>query len=95
MRVEASTRPKGMKKGLRTEAFYKAIGYESECGPDVRDVVGTLTLSVTRANEIFVLAELFNFYRTDAQEKKLTITIDGKETCVVERKPEPEQQSAA
>jgi hypothetical protein len=57
MKIIAKVRPMGLKKGVRTEAYYKALGFKKEY-VDVRDVVGTLTLSASGPKDIEFLAIL-------------------------------------
>ena len=93
MHIEAKLRPRGLKKGVRTEAFYKAIGYKSEYGPDVRDVVGCLTLSATQKDDFLILAQLFKYYRTHDKPRSLTINIDGEGVLHIENKGETESNA--
>ena len=97
MRVAANVRPRGLRKGVSTKSFYKGIGYKDPHGPDVRDVVGTLTLSVTQRPELAFLAAMREFFVTD-KPCSLAITIDGKvveemtrnnDTAAEEQSPEP------
>lgn len=84
MRIRANVRPEGLKRGTSTKAFYKAIGYKDEHGPDVRDVVGTLTLTITKRDELSFLASMRKFFCSDA-EGSLVITLDGKELAAMRR----------
>lgn len=56
MLIQGNIRPRGLKPGVRTETFYKAIGLKD--APDLRDVVGTLTVSATRLDDLAFLAAL-------------------------------------
>lgn len=78
MLIKASTRPLGLKPGTKTEAFYKASGYKDPHGPDIRDVVGTLTLSARSKVEFILLRDLYRFF-ADPGLGNLTITINENE----------------
>jgi hypothetical protein len=91
MHIKASVRPPGLKRGTTTKAFYKGIGYKDPHGPDIRDVVGTLTLGVTRRDELSFLASLREFLVSD-QPGSLVITLGGKELASMTRDAEDESQ---
>lgn len=84
MRIGANVRPQGLKRGVSTKAFYKQIGYKDQHGPDVRDVVGTLTLSVTQRDELAFLAAVREFFCSEGAGS-LVITLDGKELASMKR----------
>lgn len=96
MRIRASIRPQGLRKGLTTKAFYKGICYKNPFGPDVRDVVGTLIMSATRNSDLAFLAAVHQFFITD-KAASISIVIDGKEAASMSREAEPaaDQQQTA
>jgi hypothetical protein len=82
MRITASVRPQGLKRGVRTESFYRHIGLKDS--PDVRDVVGTLTLSATKGDELQFLAALNKFWRGEGK-CSVVIAINGEEYARMDR----------
>lgn len=93
MIIRCSTRPRGLKRGTRTEAFYKAIGYKATYGPDIRDVVGTLTLSACRSSETLFLAALARVLAGDNAGSIVIIEEDGKESGRWESKPDSDSSA--
>lgn len=79
MQIIANVRPKGLKRGISTKRFYKLLGFKDESGPDVRDVVGALTLSARQPSEFIFLAELRKALVSHTSAS-IVVTVDGKET---------------
>jgi hypothetical protein len=99
MRITASTRPRGLKKGLTTKKFYRDfLGYKKDEHPDIRDTVGKLELSATCGNDTLLFASLFRLFgRYDlGQEAKLVIyDKDGEMLIQYERNLKAEPEVAA
>lgn len=95
MRISASTRPRGLKKGLTTKKFYhEYLGYKKDEHPDIRDTVGKLELSATCGSDTLLFASLFRLFgRYDlGKEAKLVIyDKDGEMLVQYERNLEPEE----
>jgi hypothetical protein len=91
MLIKASTRPLGLKRGVRTEAFYKAAGFKDR--PDLSSVVGTLTLSARHATEFRLLRDLYEFFANE-RAGNLTIRSDQGETVYESERPRESDEAA-
>ncbi len=86
-------RPIGVKKGVSTKSFYKAIGYKKPDELDVRDVIGTLTLSATIPSDTTFLAALsqcLGIYNPD--KLYLEIRKEKNNEIVYQTFPQPEEE---
>jgi len=92
MRISASIRPRGLKKGVSTEKFYReGLHYKGEHGPDIRDVVGHLELDAYSGQETLLFAafyRLFGGYNIGDETRLVIYDKGGKELFSYERTPE-------
>ena len=80
MLIEASVRPRNMKRGAKTKDLCKALGFKDEVG--LSQMVGRLDLSAEHPHEFGLLLGLFNaFHPIRNQSAKITVEIDGKPWC--------------
>lgn len=86
MFISASTRPRGLKRGVSTAKFYRDAGYTGRIPPDVRDIVGTLVLSPRSSEDFELVRDLYLFFRAD--EAEMRIVINGCETVFARKRAE-------
>jgi len=58
MRIRASVRPGGLRRGVTTKKWYQALGLKDMHCIDLRDVVGKLELNATGKEDTKVLTML-------------------------------------
>lgn len=78
MLIEASVRPRNMKRGVKIERLAEALKTE----PSLSKMVGRMDLSAEKPFEFAFLRELYRaFCPIGTEPTKITIEIAGKTTC--------------
>jgi hypothetical protein len=76
MLIEASTKPRNLKRGYKVKKLHKALGFSDEVG--LYDCCGRLNLSAEEPNEFAVLTGLLKaLMPVKNSRSKITVEIDG------------------
>lgn len=78
MIIEASVRPKNMKRGVSTKSLCQALGFRSEVG--LHNLVGKLNLSAEEPGDFGFLLGLYRALSPTGRSK-ITVELDGKVFC--------------
>jgi hypothetical protein len=91
MIIEASVRPRNVKRGVSTKKLCQALGFKDEVG--LNSMCGRLDLSAERPGEFGFLAAMFRALAHSNESSEITVSVDGKKLVTYSHPGEQKDKS--